>query len=75
MPDLNMLLEMRNIQKTFPRIKALNDADFAAEEGEIHALASGNNSGKSTLAHILVDVPRFFIVMCYTGQYLLCVFW
>ncbi|SFN14846.1 putative multiple sugar transport system ATP-binding protein, partial [Pleomorphomonas diazotrophica] len=32
----NVILEMRNITKTFPGVKALSDVSFSVEEGEIH---------------------------------------
>ena len=43
-----ILLEMRNITKTFPGVKALDNVNFQVEEGEIHALVGENGAGKST---------------------------
>ena len=47
------LLEMNNITKEFPGVKALSDVSFKVEEGEIHCLVGENGAGKSTLMKIL----------------------
>jgi putative multiple sugar transport system ATP-binding protein len=47
------ILEMRNITKTFPGVKALNDVNLSIQRGEIHALVGENGAGKSTLMNIL----------------------
>ena len=39
-----ILLEMRNITKTFPGVKALDNVNFQVEEGEIHALVGENGA-------------------------------
>ena len=44
----NAVLEMRNIYKSFPGVKALQNVDFTLCEGEIHALMGENGAGKST---------------------------
>ena len=49
----NILLEMRNITKTFPGVKALDNVNLKVEEGEIHALVGENGAGKSTLMNVL----------------------
>ena len=43
-----ILLEMKNITKTFPGVKALDNVNLQVEEGEIHALVGENGAGKST---------------------------
>jgi ribose transport system ATP-binding protein len=46
-------LEMRNVSKTFPGVKALNEVRLQAWAGEVHALMGENGAGKSTLMKIL----------------------
>ena len=50
------ILEMRNITKTFPGVKALDDVNLKVREGEIHALVGENGAGKSTLMKVLSGV-------------------
>ncbi len=50
------LLEMRNITKEFPGVKALNNVSFRVAEGEIHCLVGENGAGKSTLMKVLSGV-------------------
>ena len=51
-----VLLEMKNITKTFPGVKALDNVNLKVEEGEIHALVGENGAGKSTLMKVLSGV-------------------
>lgn len=51
-----ILLEMKNITKTFPGVKALDNVNFEVEEGEIHALVGENGAGKSTLMNVLSGI-------------------
>lgn len=51
-----ILLEMKNIVKTFPGVKALDNVNLQVEEGEIHALVGENGAGKSTLMNVLSGV-------------------
>lgn len=50
------ILEMRNITKTFPGVKALSDVELYVEQGEIHAICGENGAGKSTLMKVLSGV-------------------
>jgi putative multiple sugar transport system ATP-binding protein len=52
----DVILEMRNITKTFPGVKALDNVNFSVRQGEIHALVGENGAGKSTLMKVLSGV-------------------
>ena len=47
---------MRNITKTFPGVKALDNVQLQVERGEIHALVGENGAGKSTLMNVLSGI-------------------
>lgn len=50
------ILEMKNITKEFPGVKALSNVSFQVAEGEIHCLVGENGAGKSTLMKVLSGV-------------------
>lgn len=50
------ILEMRNITKEFPGVKALSNVSFSVTQGEIHCLVGENGAGKSTLMKVLSGV-------------------
>ena len=52
----NIMLQMKNITKTFPGVKALDNVNLTVEEGEIHALVGENGAGKSTLMNVLSGI-------------------
>jgi putative multiple sugar transport system ATP-binding protein len=62
------LLEMRDITKTFPGVKALSNVSFQVAESEIHCLVGENGAGKSTLMKVLSGVYPYGD---YTGDILL----
>jgi ribose transport system ATP-binding protein len=47
------ILEMKDISKTFPGVKALTNVSLTVYPGEIHALMGENGAGKSTLMKVL----------------------
>ena len=51
-----ILLEMKNITKTFPGVKALDNVNLKVEEGEIHALGGGSGADNSTLMNVVSGI-------------------
>ena len=51
-----VILQMKNITKEFPGVKALDNVNLAVLEDEIHALVGENGAGKSTLMNVLSGV-------------------
>ena len=49
-------LEMKDISKTFPGVKALDHVQLQVKPGEVHALMGENGAGKSTLMKILMGI-------------------
>lgn len=50
------ILEMNDITKIFPGVKALDEVNFKVKRGEIHCLVGENGAGKSTLMKVLSGV-------------------
>jgi len=55
-PAADTILEMRDITKTFPGVKALSNVNLNVRAGEIHAIVGENGAGKSTLMKVLSGV-------------------
>lgn len=61
------ILEMTDIDKTFPGVHALDHCRFSLKRGEIHALIGENGAGKSTLVKIMMGIYNE-----YDGEYFFC---
>jgi putative multiple sugar transport system ATP-binding protein len=53
------ILEMKNITKEFPGVKALDNVSFKVEREKIHCLVGENGAGKSTLMKVLSGVHPY----------------
>ncbi|SDC41555.1 xylose ABC transporter ATP-binding protein [Pelagirhabdus alkalitolerans] len=62
---MDTILEMKQITKEFPGVKALDDVTFKVNRGQIHALCGENGAGKSTLMKVLSGV---FLYGDYNGD-------
>ena len=59
MPDSNtLLLEVRQVSKQFPGVRALHEVDLTLHAGEVLAVIGENGAGKSTLMKILAGVQK-----------------
>ena len=56
MENLKYVLEMENISKEFPGVKALDDVQLKLKPGTVHALMGENGAGKSTLMKCLFGI-------------------
>ena len=59
------ILEMNNITKEFPGVKALDNVNLKVKRGTIHALVGENGAGKSTLMNVLSGIYPYG---SYTGD-------
>ena len=50
------ILQLQDITKVFPGVKALSEVSFNVERGHIHALVGENGAGKSTLIKVICGV-------------------
>ncbi|PKK87859.1 MAG: ABC transporter ATP-binding protein, partial [Candidatus Wallbacteria bacterium HGW-Wallbacteria-1] len=50
------ILEVNNLTKDFPGVRALDNVDFKVRNGEIHCLVGENGAGKSTLMNVVSGV-------------------
>jgi len=58
MEENKYILEMHDIIKVFPGVRALDNAQLRIKKGEVHALIGENGAGKSTLMKILLGIYR-----------------
>ena len=56
MENLKYVLEMENISKEFPGVKALDNVQLKLRPGTVHALMGENGAGKSTLMKCLFGI-------------------
>ena len=56
MQESNVLLRMEGICKSFPGVKALDNAQLTVKAGTVHALMGENGAGKSTLMKCLFGI-------------------
>ena len=52
------LLEMRDVSKSFPGVKALNHVQLKLRPGKVHALMGENGAGKSTLMKCMFGIYK-----------------
>jgi ABC-type sugar transport system ATPase subunit len=50
------MLSIRNISKSFPGVKALDDVNVEIDGGEVHALVGENGAGKTTLMNVIMGI-------------------
>ncbi len=56
MSQSEFVLEMKDISKEFPGVRALNNVNFSLRPGTVHALMGENGAGKSTLMKCLFGI-------------------
>ena len=56
---MEKILEIKNLTKRYPGVKALDDVSMSFDEGEIHALIGENGAGKSTLIKAVAGAINF----------------
>lgn len=56
--SMEYVLELKNIYKSFPGMKVLEDVTLQVRPGEVHALMGENGAGKSTLMKILMGIYK-----------------
>jgi methyl-galactoside transport system ATP-binding protein len=58
MPENEFLMEMKNISKEFPGVKALDNVTLQLRPGTVHSLMGENGAGKSTLMKCLFGIYK-----------------
>ena len=59
MQENEISLEVKNIVKTYPGVKALDGVSMAFRKGEVHAIMGENGAGKSTMFNAIAGT--FFV--------------
>ena len=55
---MDVILELKDIIKEYPGVKALNHMNLTVRTGEVHALMGENGAGKSTLIKVISGAVR-----------------
>jgi inositol transport system ATP-binding protein len=67
--DQEYILQMEDISKSFPGVKALNGVTLNVRPGTVHALMGENGAGKSTLMKVLIgEYPKDSGTITFKGQ-------
>ena len=65
--EQNVLLQMTNISKTFPGVKALDNVSLTVQRGTVHALMGENGifvaEVLAWLGADLILVPSYFVML------------
>ena len=56
--DNDYILEINNVSKSFPGVKALDNINLKIKRGEVHALVGENGAGKTTLIRIISGIYK-----------------
>lgn len=69
---MGTILEIKEITKQYPGVKALSNVSMSFEEGEIHAIVGENGAGKSTLIKVICGAvsPNAGRLILPSGEYL-----
>lgn len=55
---MDNILELKDINKSFPGVHALKDMSISIRKGEVHAVCGENGAGKSTLMKVITGVYK-----------------